>query len=55
MQATQALLILTFLLASASEAKAQHATMSDEELMTDLKGTAPQNVIENATIGQIIS
>ncbi len=50
MQATQALLILTFLLASAFEAKAQHATMSDEELMTDLKGTAPQNVIENATI-----
>ena len=50
MRSTLALLVLTFLLASVPEAKAQHATMSDEELMTDLKGTAPQNVIENATI-----
>jgi hypothetical protein len=50
MQATLALLILTFLLASASEAKAQYATMSDKELMTDLKGAAPQSVIEHATI-----
>jgi hypothetical protein len=45
-----ALLVLIFLLASAPQANAQHATMSDEELMADLKGAAPQNVVEHATI-----
>jgi hypothetical protein len=50
MATTPAWLILMFLLASAPEAKAQHATMSDEELMADLKGAAPQNVVEPATI-----
>ena len=48
MATTFALLIPMFLLASA-EAKAQHA-MTDEELMADLKGTAPPNVVEQATI-----
>jgi hypothetical protein len=50
MVAAPALLLLTHLLASVPEARAQHATMSDEELMANLKGAAPQNVIEHATI-----
>jgi hypothetical protein len=50
MQPIIALLTLTFLLASIPQARAQHATMSDLELMTDLKGAAPQNVAEQATI-----
>jgi hypothetical protein len=50
MATTPALLILMFLLASAPEAKAQHATMTDGELMAGLKGAAPQNVVEHATI-----
>jgi hypothetical protein len=45
-----ALLVMTFLLAGAPQAKAQHSTMSDEELMADLKGAAPPNVVEHATI-----
>jgi len=49
MRPTLALLVLTFLLISAPEARAQQ-TMNDLELMTDLKGSAPQSVVEHATI-----
>jgi hypothetical protein len=50
MATTPALLVLTFLVAGVPEARAQHATMTDLELMTDLKGAAPQSVVEQATI-----
>src|SRR6476619_7704617 len=49
MQSTLALLVLTFLFISVPEARAQQ-TMSDLELMIDLKGAAPQSVVEHATI-----
>jgi hypothetical protein len=49
MQSTLALLVLTFLVIGVPEARAQQ-TMSDLELMTDLKGSAPQSVVEHATI-----
>jgi hypothetical protein len=48
MQSNLALLVLTFLFISVPEARAQQ-TMSDLELMTDLKGSAPQCVVEHAT------
>ena len=50
MTITPALLVMTFLLAGAAQAEAQHSVMSDEELMADLKGAAPPNVVEHATI-----
>lgn len=50
MTITPALLVMTFLLAGAAQAKAQHSIMSGEELMADLKGAAPPNVVEHATI-----
>src|SRR6476620_2193781 len=50
MTITPALLVMTFLLADAAQANAQHSIMSDEELMADLKGAAPPNVVEHATI-----
>ena len=49
MQSTLALLFLTFLFISVPEARAEQ-TMTDLELMTDLKGSAPQSVVEHATI-----
>jgi hypothetical protein len=49
MQSTLALLVLTFLFISVAETRAQQ-TMSDLELMTDLKDSAPQSVVEHATI-----
>ena len=49
MQSTLALLVLTFLFISVPEARAEQ-TMTDLELMTDLKGSAPQSVVEHATI-----
>ena len=33
-----------------SAASAQHALMSDQELLTKLEGAAPQHVLEHATI-----
>ena len=50
MQPTLALLVLTFLLIIVPKARAQQATISDLELMTDLKGSAPRSVVEHATI-----
>ena len=40
----------SFLLVSVSAATAQHATMSDKELMDKLQGAAPAAVIKDATI-----
>src|SRR5687768_15225687 len=44
-------LALTFLVAGAALANAgEHATVSDEKLMENLKGSAPAAILENATI-----
>jgi hypothetical protein len=47
-------LALAFLISSVagqiSVTDAQHATMSDKQLMQKLKGAAPKNILDNATI-----
>jgi len=40
----------SFLLVSASAATAQHATMTDEQMLEHLKGTAPAGILKDATI-----
>jgi hypothetical protein len=49
MRRTTALGFLTTLLV-ASTASAQHADMSDQELISSLNGAAPQGIVESATI-----
>jgi hypothetical protein len=44
------LLVPSFFLAAVLGAGAQQTTMTDEELMAQLKGSAPQSVVEHATI-----
>ena len=44
-------LALTFLVASVALAQAgEHAMVTDEQLMENLKGSAPAAILENATI-----
>jgi hypothetical protein len=50
MKGTLALLFVGSILSSVSAAHAQHAMMSDDELMSKLKDAAPAQVLEHATI-----
>src|SRR6187551_102360 len=43
-------LALTFLVAGVALANAEHAMVTDEQLMENLKGSAPAAILENATI-----
>jgi hypothetical protein len=44
------LFLISSMVASIFAANAQHAAMSDQELLTTLKGAAPEHVLEHATI-----
>ena len=50
MKSTTYFLLVTSFLGSVAAAHAQMKMMSDTDLMTDLKGAAPSNVLEHATI-----
>ena len=50
MKSTTYFLFVTSFLGSVAAAHAQMKMMSDNDLMADLKGSAPANVLEHATI-----
>jgi hypothetical protein len=50
MRSTLPLLILSSIVLGVAPASAQHPSMSDQEVLESIKGAAPPNVVENATV-----